>query len=139
MISLVEINRKNIWDIINLKAGGYIEENGNSIAQSKVQPECIPLAIYNDDIPVGFLMYCIDIDDGNYWIYRFMIGIGFQRKGYGKKAMELLINEIKKDDTHNKILLDVDKKNDRAVLFYKNCEFKIYEEDDSNYYMMLEY
>ena len=101
MVNLKDINKENFWEVIELKVNDeqkkYVLENSISIAQAKVQPECIPMAIYNDKTLVGFLMYCIDTDDGNYWIYRFMIDKNFQRNGYGKKAMELLLTEIKKD------------------------------------------
>jgi diamine N-acetyltransferase len=73
---------------------------------------------------VGFLMYCIDRDDGNYWIYRFMIDKNHQRRGYGKMAMELLLNEIRKDKNHNKIVLDVKLESIEAVELYKSFGFK---------------
>jgi diamine N-acetyltransferase len=127
MVSLKEVNIDNFWDVIELKVNDkqkdFILENSISIAQSKVQPECIPMAIYNDEILVGFLMYCIDRDDGNYWIYRFMIDEKFQRKGYAKKAMEILLNEIKEDKQRNKIILDVKKESMEAVELYKSFGF----------------
>ena len=89
MVSLKEVNVDNFWDVIELKVDekqtDFVLDNSISIAQSKVQSECIPMAIYNEETIVGFLMYCIDRDDGNYWIYRFMIDKKHQRKGYGKK------------------------------------------------------
>jgi diamine N-acetyltransferase len=128
MINLREINIENFWDVIELKVHEnqeeYVLENSISIAQSKVQPECIPMAINEDNIPVGFLMYCIDRDDGNYWIYRFMIDKKFQKRGYGKKAMEILLHEIRKDKNHNKIILDVKKESVEAVNLYKNFGFE---------------
>ena len=128
MISLKEISLENFWEVIELKVldeqKNYVLENSISIAQAKVQSECIPLAIYYDKISVGFLMYCIDRDDGNYWIYRFMIDKRFQRKGYGRLAMELLLNEIKKDKSRNKILLDVKKESISAVKLYESFGFK---------------
>jgi diamine N-acetyltransferase len=128
MVILKEINTQNFWDIIELKVNEeqkeYVLENSVSIAQSKVQPECIPVAIYNDETLVGFLMYCIEKDDDNYWIYRFMIDKKFQRRGFAKSAMELLLREIKKDKNHNKILLDVKMENNEAVELYKSFGFE---------------
>ena len=128
MVSLKEINTENFWEVIELKVHDeqkeYVLGNSVSIAQSRVQPECIPMAIYDDETLVGFLMYCVDMDDGNYWIYRFMIDKNFQRKGYGKKAMELLLNELKKDKKRNKIILDVKRESIAAVELYKSFGFE---------------
>ena len=66
-----------------------------SIGQAYVQPELEPLAIYAGDTPVGFLMYCVDRDDGEYWLYRLMIDrLGIKAMGYAKDA---LLQAIQKD------------------------------------------
>ena len=128
MVSLKEITVDNFWDAIELKVHeeqrDFVLENSISIAQAKVQPECIPMAIYEGGTIVGFLMYCVDSDDGNYWIYRFMIDKKFQGKGYAKKAMQLLLSEIKKDKNRNKIVLDVKIESIAAVELYKSLGFK---------------
>lgn len=127
MITLKEITRDNFWDCISLEVASeqsdFVASNAVSIAQSKVQPECIPLAVYDDDLMVGFVMYCIDEDDGEYWIYRVMIDKNQQSKGYGKKAMELLLDKIKEDKTHSKIFLGVHKES-FAVNLYKSFGFE---------------
>lgn len=70
MIYLVDINRDNFWECIELEVKDeqrdFVTSNAISIAQSKVQPECIPMAIYKDNTMVGFVMYCIDEDDKEY-------------------------------------------------------------------------
>ena len=127
MISLREITTNNFWDIIDLKVKDdqidLVTSNAVSIAQSKVQPECIPLGIYKDDTPVGFLMYCIDRDDGNYWIYRLMIDKNYQGNGYAKEAMNIIINIIKADKSKHQILLGVDKDGDISIKLYERLGF----------------
>lgn len=63
-----EITKENFWDCIELSVAkeqvDFVTSNAVSIAQSKVQQECIPLAVYVNEIMVGFVMYCIDEDDG---------------------------------------------------------------------------
>ena len=70
LILLKEITKENFWHCVELMVTeeqvDFVTSNAVSIAQSKVQPECIPLAVYDDKIMVGFLMYCIDEDDGEY-------------------------------------------------------------------------
>jgi diamine N-acetyltransferase len=128
MIQLKPIDRHNVWDCVELKVAEhqrkFVASNVVSLAQAKAQEECIPLAVYDGDIMVGFLMYCIDVDDNNYWIYRVMIGEEHQGKGYGKQALNLLINKIKEDKNHDKILLGVHVESEFAVKLYKSCGFE---------------
>jgi diamine N-acetyltransferase len=71
-----------------------VASNLYSLAESKFQSNMKPLAIYHDEVMVGFLMYGIDPDDDNYWVYRLMVDREFQRKGYGKGAMKLLLEHL---------------------------------------------
>jgi diamine N-acetyltransferase len=131
MVEIKEITPKNFWEVIDLKVKAdqqtFVAANSVSIAQSKVQPECIPLAIYNDNILVGFLMYCIDkslYKDNEYWIYRLMIDEKYQGKGYGKKAMEIIIDKIKEDKTKNKIKTSFEPENEIAKKLYLKLGFE---------------
>ena len=127
MILFKEITKENFWDCIELAVSkdqtDFVTSNAISIGQSKVQPECIPLAVYDNEIMVGFIMYCIDEDDGEYWIYRIMIDEKYQSKGYGKKALEKLLEIIKQDKSHNKIFLGVHKDSIYAVKMYESFGF----------------
>lgn len=127
MIYLREINKDNFFDVIRLKVSeeqkNFVASNVFSIAQSKVQTECIPHAIYNDTYAVGFLMYCIDCDDNNYWIYRLMIDEKYQSNGYGKKAMEIIIERIKEDKSRNVIYISFEPENESARLLYEKLGF----------------
>lgn len=144
MIFFKEITKENFWECIELSVSkeqvDFVTTNAISIAQSKVQPECIPLAVYDNNIMVGFIMYCIDEDDGEYWIYRMMIDEIYQGKGYGKKTLEKLLEIIKQDDCHNKIFLGVKKENEHAVKLYKRFGFEFNgQEFGKEHIMILEY
>lgn len=127
MIHLKEINTENFWDIISLSVckdqEDLVTSNAVSIAQAKVQPECLPLAVYSDDVPVGFLMYCVDRDDDEYWLYRLMIDQQYQGKGYGRAAMNLLLKRIGEDKSRNKVFLGVDPSGDSSVKLYQSLGF----------------
>lgn len=127
MITLKEIDRNNFWECIELEVDesqiGFVTSNAVSIAQAKVQVECIPVAIYKDSTMVGFAMYCIDEDDSEYWIYRMMIDKRYQGYGYGKEALSKLIDIIKDDKNHNKIFLGVELNSNKAVNLYKSFGF----------------
>jgi len=127
LILFKEITRENFWDCIELSVTeeqvNFVTSNAVSIAQSKVQPECIPLAAYDDDLMIGFVMYCIDKDDGEYWIYRMMIDKQYQSKGYGKRVLKKLLEIIEQDKSHNKVFLGVHKESIYAVKLYKSLGF----------------
>lgn len=118
MIYLREITSDNFYDVIRLKVSDAqtynVASNTFSIAQSKVQEECKPYAIYKGGLAVGFLMYCLDRIDNQYWIYRLMIDERFQGQGYGTKAMELVIERIKEEKTHNSIYISFESINEEA-------------------------
>lgn len=128
MITLKEITKTNFWDCIDLTVSlsqkNFVSPNALSIAQSKVQPECIPLAIYKDETMVGFVMYCLDEDDYEYWIYRLMIDIHHQGNGYGKQALNQVISLIKEDKTHHQIYLGVHPESLSAVKIYEDLGFQ---------------
>jgi len=128
LIQFKEVTIENFWDCVSLEVhqnqSEFVTTNAVSIAQSKVQPECIPLIVYNDDLMIGFVMYCIDEDDSEYWIYRMMIDKKYQSKGYGNKTLDMLIQLIKKDTTRNKIYLGVHKESLAAVKLYQNFGFE---------------
>ena len=127
MVTLREITTENFWDVISLSVSPKQEKlvltNAVSIAQAKVQPECIPLAIYSGDTPVGFLMYCVDRDDNEYWLYRIMVDHRHQEKGYGRQAMNQLIKTIKKDESRHRIYLGVHRDGGASVKLYESLGF----------------
>lgn len=127
MVSLKPITEDNFWEVISLKVGedqNFVYSNAISIAQSKVDPSLIPLAIYNDQTLVGFLLYGIDPDDGNYWIVRLMIDEKYQRNGYGKAAMENIIAKTKEDKNHSKIIISTNPENTVGLNLYKKLGFQ---------------
>ena len=128
MLVFREINRENFFDVIKLdvteEQKGFVATNLFSIAQAKVYPECICLAIYSDDVLVGFTMYCIDLEDREYWIYRLMIDSKYQSKGYGKAAMEKLIDIIKNDEEHHAIYISFEPNNTWAKQLYEKLGFE---------------
>jgi diamine N-acetyltransferase len=128
LVSLREISKENFWDCVSLEVGEdqkeFVTSNAISLAQSKYQPECIPLGVFNGEEMVGFVMYCIDADDGEYWIYRMMIDRARQSRGLGTKALGLLVERIKQDRTRHCIMLGVHRESRAAVALYERNGFK---------------
>jgi diamine N-acetyltransferase len=128
MIVFKPVNEDNFEDVIKLKVAekqeNYVASNIYSIAQAKVLPECIPLAIYNDEELVGFLMYAMDRDDKEYCIYRLMIDERYQCRGYGRAAMKAIIELIKQDKNHHVLYLSFEPENSRARKLYESLGFE---------------
>ena len=123
-VTLKEIDSRNFDKIIALKANKYVASNLYSLAQAKADPTLVPFAIYNDDIPVGFIMYGKDPEDNNeYWIVRLMIDTQYQKNGFGRKALEIVIEKIKQDKSHNKIKISTEPENIIAMKLYNKLGF----------------
>lgn len=127
MIELRAINRDNFDAVIKLSVfdeqKNFVASNLYSLAQAKAYPECIPLAIYYEKDLVGFIMFCLDYEDQEYWVYRLMIDKHHQRKGYGKQAMKAVIERIRKEG-RNKLYTSFEKENHGAQRLYTELGFK---------------
>lgn len=127
MIKLQEINRDNFHPVLGLSVfeeqNDFVASNCYSMAQAKAQPECVPLAVYKDDELVGFVMYCMDYEDNEYWIYRVMIDKKHQGKGYGKFAMLRILERLQQDKEHSKVYLSFKPENMIAKKLYESLGF----------------
>ena len=81
------------------------------------------LALYAENKPVGFVMYALDEDDHEYWIYRLMIDKRYQRRGYGREAMRMLIERIQADEEHRVIYISFEPENIAAKALYESLGF----------------
>ena len=94
-ISLRPLTRENLWPVVDIKLHpeqeGHVEVNVASIANAYVEPTFVPLVIYAGEEPVGFCMYGQHPVTGGWWVIRLMIDRDHQGKGYGRTAMEQVI------------------------------------------------
>lgn len=127
MVQFVYIDRHNYLSILDLSVTDeqrhFVASNMYSLAQAFVQPECVPLALYAENKPVGFVMYALDEDDHEYWIYRLMIDKRYQRLGYGREAMRMLIERIQADEEHRVIYISFEPENIAAKTLYESLGF----------------
>ena len=127
MVQFVAIDRHNYLSVLDLSVAEeqrrFVASNMYSLAQAFVQPECVPLALYAENKPVGFAMYALDEDDHEYWIYRLMIDKRYQRRGYGREAMRMLIERIRADEEHRVIYISFEPENVAAQTLYESLGF----------------
>ena len=113
MLRLEKISGKNVEEILRLRVAeaqrSFVAANDRSLIDAYLclayGGQAFPFGIYEDDTPVGFLMISYDVDgdwedppaiaEKNYSIWRFMIDEKHQRKGYGRRAMELALEFIR--------------------------------------------
>ncbi|SFE77182.1 diamine N-acetyltransferase [Paenibacillus catalpae] len=81
------------------------------------------LALYAGKEIVGFAVYAIDPDDGNYWIMAFMIDHRYQSKGHGRSGMLALVKHIREQHGCKVILLGHRPNNERAASLYASLGF----------------
>lgn len=128
MVELKKIDRNNLDDILALSVRDDQRElvcsNAESIAQAYAQRECIPLAVYAGDSPVGFLMYCLDWDENEYWLYRLMIDARYQGRGYGRQALEQVLERVRRNRARHRIFLGVDRAGVASLALYQSMGFR---------------
>ena len=100
VVTLREFTRENLDDILGLtvtsEQENFIASNAVSIAEAHFYPEVTWFrAIYADETPVGFILLDDDPVKSFYAVWRFMIDARFQKHGFGKRALELVIEYVK--------------------------------------------
>lgn len=136
VITLRRITRRNYRRIIELKVKPeqetLIATNAVSMADAYFYREAWMRAIYLDDKPIGFVMlgdnsrkYKIIRNYKQFlYIWRFMVADDFQGKGYGKKAMQKVIEHVKSKQNAKELIIFSLPQNKSALQFFENLGFK---------------
>jgi diamine N-acetyltransferase len=126
-ITLRDITTDNFRACVQLKVApdqeGMVAPNVYSIAQSKVQPELVPAAIYQENTLIGFALTGPE-KPGEYWIVRFMIGEQFQGQGLGQAALAAVVDDLAKQPGCEEIRLSFVPGNVRAEHVYLKGGFE---------------
>ena len=131
MLTLREITKENLIAVTDLQMedsqAGFVEDNLWSIAECYLYEEFVPKAIYDDETPVGFVLYYFVEDDPDYvFLHRIMIDKHQQAKGYGVRSLELCFEEFKKEfPSIGCVELIHYPDNDRAAAVYEKAGFKL--------------
>jgi diamine N-acetyltransferase len=139
-LSLREITKETVRSILDLKVAEGQEDlvgnNGNSLALALFDKKAWYRGIYAGDDPVGFLMLSIDREKPEFYLWRFMIDAAHQKKGYGKRSMELLIEEVGSQPEAKELTLHVMDLPHSAVSFYEALGFQLTGEKDDDELVM---
>jgi diamine N-acetyltransferase len=98
-VTLRELTPQMAFDITNLDVGDaqkqFVASNLISIAQAYFEKNHWMRAIYANDEPVGFIMLYDDPITPKYFLWRLMVDQRHQGKGYGRSAIQHLIEYVK--------------------------------------------
>ncbi len=131
-VSLRELSLENIKAVLALKVTKeqkkvYPRSNGYSIDEGHFPPDDDPVwmrAIYAGDTPVGFLMTSEIPENGEYFLWRIMVDAKYQGMGYGRRAVELLIERIKRNGNAKELVTSHLNGDKDAGGFYEKLGFK---------------
>lgn len=130
MINLREINEDNYRAFLNLSVYEYQESflmsSQKALAVAYAFRNRIKMfSIYNEEDIVGFAMLRYNSEDESYFLWNFMIDKDHQRKGYGKKSLEKIIEWARTQKNCKKLVTTCSEGNDDALELYKKYNFKI--------------
>lgn len=143
MIQLRKVDSDNLWKVVKLSVNEnqkkFVATNTESILEAYATitegSVALPFGIYEDEQLIGFVMFGYGstgdedepkIADQNYCIWRFMIDKNYQGQGYGKKAMEKIIEYVKSGPCGmaKYCWLSYEPENIVAKKLYQSCGFQ---------------
>ena len=129
MIKLEKITADNLEDVLKLKVSkaqeNFVSTTAYSLAQAYVyRGNAYPFAIYADDTLVGFIMFGFYELRNQYTLWKFLIDEKYQNKGYGKIALLLGIEYMKKQHGIKEMYTGVAIDNNVAEHLYQSIGFQ---------------
>ena len=98
-VILREITQDNFRGILRLEVAPeqkeFVAENAHSIAEAHYEPLAWIRGVYAEDTAVGFVMLRDDPEKPQYYLWRFMIAAEHQGKGYGKAALDRVVEYVR--------------------------------------------
>jgi len=131
------VTKDNWRELIKLEVRedqkGFVASNVKSIAESQFgydEPDFghwdfHPFGIYDNNIPVGFLMYGFNFSHPKQqaFIIRLMVDEKFQGKGYGRFGMEKLLEIFRADERIRVVGISYEPENEGARKLYSSLGF----------------
>jgi len=138
-VELREITSETVRAICDLAVEedqrSFVAPNAVSIAEAHFEPKHWMRAIYADGEPAGFVLLFEDPAEPDYFVWRLMVAAGFQKRGIGRRAMELLIERWREIGAPE-AALSVEPENTVAIAFYESLGFRLTGEVNSGELVM---
>ena len=128
MIRLKPVTKENIEDVLALRVRedqkGFVISTAESLAKAYVYSEtAYPFAVYEEEMLVGFIMMGFYAVKNYYTLWEFMIDHRYQNRGYGRQALKLGIDFVKKRFNPDSIYTGVAPGNSVAKGLYESVGF----------------
>jgi len=130
VVSFREITAETVDEILTLSKtlappqSHMVAPNAVSIAQAHFCPTAWFRAIYADETPVGFIMLNDEPEKPEYFLWRFMIAAPYQKFGYGRRAIELLVDYVKTRPGATELLVSCGEGEGSPEGFYEKMGFR---------------
>lgn len=126
-VTLREVTRETLRDVLRLEVSpeqrGFVANNAASIAEAHFSPEAWFRAIYAGEEPVGFLMLSDKPEEPEYFLWRLMVGAEHQGRGYGRRALERLVEHVRGRPGATELLVSVVQEEGNPQPFYEALGF----------------
>lgn len=124
---ITEDNRREAEELqVAREQKGYVESVTECLEEASHRKCWRPVGIYDGEKLVGFAMYgffWMYFPAGRVWLDRLLIDRHYQGQGYGKAALETLLERLHQEYHRNKIYLSVVEGNDVAAHLYEKEGF----------------
>ncbi len=129
MIRLENITPDNLEEVLALRVNDdqrrYVSTVSDSLAQAYAyKGNAFPFVVYDDDKAVGFIMMGYYEAKQYYTLWKLLIDKDHQHKGYGRDALKLGIDFLKKSFDVKEIFTGVTPGNSVAKHLYLSVGFK---------------
>jgi diamine N-acetyltransferase len=130
------VTKDNWRELIGLKVRGdqthFVASNLHSIAESQFGAEyeghwdLHPFGIYDENTPVGFLMYGFNFEHPKQqaFILRLMVDDKYQGKGYGRFGMERMLEIFRAHERIMEVGISYEPENEVARKLYASLGFE---------------
>ncbi len=108
-----ESQKEHVLDAMGILARAYAYRDEGSHA----------FFIYDNDTPIGMGLYCDYPELDSYELNQFFIDERYQKRGYGKAAMQLILEKLKQEGKYHKVVLWYIDGNDAAKHLYEHMGF----------------
>jgi len=115
----------------------FVASNMFSLAEAQADGVSNPRAIYADEQMVGFIMYDFEPEENRGYITRLMVAQEHQRNGYGRAAMEQVIDLFKANPNCKEIITSIHPENESARTLYLSLGLELTGEIDEGEAVLL--